>query len=605
MTDVIGGAAFNEALETAKKAKNKKYDDPDFRPNNDHLCADAKAYKEFFYRFTWKRLADVYKKKKPVIFDSKIEPADIQQGALGDCYFLSALSVMAEKPDRIRKLFLSDEINEAGVYGVRITKNGIYQEVVLDDHVPVYKDKPAFSNTKGVELWVVLLEKAWAKVHGSYERIEAGQAHLTMRDLTGAPAYEYFIENTPGMFDLILAADKKDYIITSGCNADNEAEVAKLKAKGLVGEHSYGIIKAARVIDKEGKTVDLCQLRNPWGNFEWTGRWSDNSTEWTEDLRKELGVVSADDGLFWMDFEDLNDFFPRVQICKYEDSFKFSHCKQKGTYGCFTFNVAEEGMYTFSVSQFGERMVPRGEKYYYSDVRFFLLKLGQGDDAKPDNKDKVKYIDAKKSYYERDLYIECEKLAEVNYCIVCEVDWVEDSRQADRTYAITCYGQSEVDIKDSSMEFTRADVIRATLSSMLRDGTVQALTQGLPGNEAPGVEITEFRTDFAYAMYRIENKEAELSYVETAEFLKLDKVKLLGPENGSKYQIKVNPGETRDIVVRFGCNGFNIQKTYSYILVKSDEALYTQCLEDGQRQERGAGIALHILQHQAGVLMVY
>jgi len=262
-------------------------------------------------------------------------------------------------------------------------------------------------------------------------------------------------------------------------------------------------------------------------------------------------------------------------------------------------------MYTFSVSQFGERMVPRGEQYYYSDVRFFLLKLGQGDDAKPDNKDKVKYIDAKKSYYERDLYIECEKLAEGNYCIVCEVDWVEDSRQADRTYAITCYGQSEVDIKDSSMEFTRADVIRATLSSMLRDGTAQALTQGLPGNEAPGVEITEFRTDFAYAMYRIENKEAELAYVETAEFLKLDKVKLLGPENGSKYQIKVNPGETRDIVVRFGCNGFNIQKTYSYILVKTDEALYTQCLEDGQRQERGAGIALHILQHQAGVLMVY
>lgn len=385
-------------------------------------------------------MADVYKKKKPVIFDSKIEPADIQQGALGDCYFLSALSVMAEKPERIRKLFLSDQINEAGVYGVRMTKNGVTQDVVVDDFVPVYKDKPAFSNTKGVELWVVLLEKAWAKVHGSYERIEAGQAHLTMRDLTGAPAYEYFIENTPGMFDLILAADKKDYIITSGCNADSEAEVAKLKAKGLVGEHSYGIIKAARVKDKDGKTVDLCQLRNPWGNFEWSGRWSDNSAEWTDELRKELGVVRADDGLFWMDFEDLNDFFPRVQICKYEDSFKFSACQQKGTYGCFTFNVAEEGMYTFAVSQFGERMVPRGEKYFYSDVRFFLLKLGQGDDAKPDNKDKVKYIDAKKSYYERDLYIECEKLAAGNYCIVCEVDWVEDSRQADRTYAITCYG---------------------------------------------------------------------------------------------------------------------------------------------------------------------
>jgi len=53
------------------------------------------------------------------------------------------------------------------------------------------------------------------------------------------------------MFDMILAADKKNYIITSGCNADNEAEVQWLKSKGLIGEHSYGIIAAARIKDKE------------------------------------------------------------------------------------------------------------------------------------------------------------------------------------------------------------------------------------------------------------------------------------------------------------------------------------------------------------------
>lgn len=90
----------------------------------------------------------------------------------------------------------------------------------MDDFVPTQYDKPAFSNTIGNELWVVLLEKAWAKVHGSYEkieagrrkqpannqRIEAGQAHYTLRDLTGAPSYQYFNENTPNIFDIILEA---------------------------------------------------------------------------------------------------------------------------------------------------------------------------------------------------------------------------------------------------------------------------------------------------------------------------------------------------------------------------------------------------------------
>jgi len=156
----------------------------------------------------------------------------------------------------------------------------------MDDYIPVIGDKPAFSKSHGPELWVIILEKAWAKIHGNYERIEAGESHKTMRDLTGAPAYEYFVDGEPNMYDKILAADQKDYIITTGCNADNEAEVQHLKSKGLIGEHSYGIIAAKRIKDKNGNTVDLCQLRNPWGAFEWSGRWGDKSDCWTPELRK-------------------------------------------------------------------------------------------------------------------------------------------------------------------------------------------------------------------------------------------------------------------------------------------------------------------------------
>jgi len=40
--------------------------------------------------------------------------------------------------------------------------------VVIDDHIPTSYDQPAFSKSKSGDLWPILLEKAWAKLFGSY-----------------------------------------------------------------------------------------------------------------------------------------------------------------------------------------------------------------------------------------------------------------------------------------------------------------------------------------------------------------------------------------------------------------------------------------------------
>lgn len=61
---------------------------------------------------------------EPLVFEGKVEPNDIRQGALGDCYFLSSLSVQAEYGDRVRKLFVNTTYNEEGLYAVNLTKNG-------------------------------------------------------------------------------------------------------------------------------------------------------------------------------------------------------------------------------------------------------------------------------------------------------------------------------------------------------------------------------------------------------------------------------------------------------------------------------------------------
>lgn len=61
--------------------------------------------------------------------------------------------------------------------------------MLVDDYFPVHKDhnKPVFSDTNGPECWVIFLEKAYAKIYGSYEKIESGFPGAALRDLTGAP----------------------------------------------------------------------------------------------------------------------------------------------------------------------------------------------------------------------------------------------------------------------------------------------------------------------------------------------------------------------------------------------------------------------------------
>ena len=93
---------------------------------------------------------------------------------------------------------------------------------MVDDWIPCHPDgkTPAFSRNHGNELWVPIIEKAWAKVHGSYAAIDGGHAHFTMRDLTGAPSYDINI-NEPGVYDILREGTRRKWpMAVSICLSD-------------------------------------------------------------------------------------------------------------------------------------------------------------------------------------------------------------------------------------------------------------------------------------------------------------------------------------------------------------------------------------------------
>ena len=166
----------------------------DFPPKEKSLYGEDIDFKYRCSGVVWKRSDEIFKGRSEV-FLGKIEPNDIKQGILGDCYFLSSCASIAENENRIRKIFLTDKINKEGCYAVRICERGNWKDILISDNFPVDRNNnPVFSRGNGNELWVLLLEKAWSKIHGSYAQIEAGLTREVLHDLTGAPCVTLFIE---------------------------------------------------------------------------------------------------------------------------------------------------------------------------------------------------------------------------------------------------------------------------------------------------------------------------------------------------------------------------------------------------------------------------
>jgi calpain-15 len=111
---------------------------------------------------------------------------------------MCALASLAERPSLVERLFVTKEINPNGIYRVKLCKNGEWVTVTIDDFFPCYPlGSPLFSKTHGNELWVLLLEKAYAKLHGSYFSLRGGYASEALIDLTGCPTtcYQFDVTN--------------------------------------------------------------------------------------------------------------------------------------------------------------------------------------------------------------------------------------------------------------------------------------------------------------------------------------------------------------------------------------------------------------------------
>jgi hypothetical protein len=352
----------------------------------------------------------------------------VKQGGVGDCWFMAGVSVIAERADVMESLIkigernaLSEEVQVQDAT-VRFFLEGRWRQVRVDLFFPCHpesklkgrkiKEELAFAKSLRGVMWPAIVEKAFAKWHGSYANIAAGFVRESFLALTGAPTVAVYPDsaafNSEDTWQKLLGWSRAQYPISCSTGYDPE-QTRTYRQSGIVGTHAYSVLEVRELWGQQkgrqptvkdvwgGKvsssknnneqSLRVLLIRNPWGRkrCDWNGDLGEKSLAWTQALRQELGWGRGE-GTFWMTYQDFFTYFTAIEVCMVERGWLHTSIDaftRKSFLGCATcLQVRNASLEDTSVCVFlsqPDKRHRRNERFWYAPLSVLATRDSTGE----------------------------------------------------------------------------------------------------------------------------------------------------------------------------------------------------------------------------------
>lgn len=332
--------------------------DPEFPPCGASLYRPA-VDEVFLWDMPWALPADYLppaQRDEACLFAGGVLPTDPFQGDGGDAYFCSAARILAERPSQVTRLFhhpvsveAGREERAVGAYRVALAHGGWWKSAVVDRYLPASLRGPELGRCSHDlrKLWYPLLEKAYAKLHGSYAAIQCGDPLEALQDLTGFPAFRFDEEwaavaqsgegsgGSSGSEALFAFLEAKvhacGYLVCLSLPDDSPPEAPCMQL-GMEYGMSYALLRLVR-----HGAHRLLQLRCPTLRPDGPGLWSPESARWQQEPQlaglcgMEGPAVAQEPAALWLDWSEALSMFEGGGVCCAR--WDWAHdCRVRGTF---------------------------------------------------------------------------------------------------------------------------------------------------------------------------------------------------------------------------------------------------------------------------------